>query len=105
MPKPLSYSVLSRLLRKLPAVTVHKSRFSRHDAFHRAGCEFAHFHSEDEVDLRLTWPKVKVLREVHAGRPGFWFRKGKSDWLEVDRREADPRLLRDLIKEAHAVAK
>ncbi len=48
-------------------------------AFSLHGREFAHFHGETALDVRLPRAEQKALR----GDPRVVFRKSSSDWVEV----------------------
>jgi hypothetical protein len=100
-PKPAVRAEVTALLEKFPFVTKRPSRYRHRDAFYVERGEFAHFHSPHELDLKLTWPNVKALRDTKAGAPGLNFRKNPSDWLEIDLKRADRKLLRSLIKTAY----
>ena len=99
-PKPSSRNATAAMLEKLPFVKKGPSRYSR-EAFFVGDGQFAHFHSPTELDLKLTRPNVQALKAQHQGRPGLNFRKGPSDWLELDLKAADRRLVRSLIKTAY----
>ncbi len=64
MPKPklhLAKELQARIL-ELTDVEAKKSRFSPQTAFFRGKREFAHFHSENAIDIRLTKAKIKSLK-------------------------------------------
>ncbi|HEX9462313.1 MAG TPA: luciferase family protein [Alphaproteobacteria bacterium] len=100
-PKPGVRAEVTALLEKFPFVAKRPSRYRHRDAFYLERGEFAHFHSPYELDLKLTWPNVKALRDSKAGAPGLNFRKNPSDWLEIDLKRADRKLLRSLLRTAY----
>jgi hypothetical protein len=66
----------------IPRVEVAWSRFGSGNrrAWRVAGREFAHLHSASRIDLRLP----RSLQAKLRADPRAHFRKGKSDWLELE---------------------
>ena len=95
---------LRMALSSLPEVEQSASRFGSHrnPAWSVSGREFAHLHTDDVIDLRLP-------REVQArlrSDPKAHFRKGTSEWLEVEfHSDADVAHVALLAREAWAAAK
>jgi hypothetical protein len=88
----------------LPDVTQSASRFGArgNPAWSVAGREFAHLHADNLLDLRLP-------RAIQAGLradPKARFRKGRSEWLELEFHTAeDVAHLLALAREACAAAR
>ncbi|MGZ3670240.1 MAG: luciferase domain-containing protein, partial [Bdellovibrionota bacterium] len=63
----------------LTDVEAKKSRFSPKKAFYRGSKEFAYFHNQTALDLRLTAKQIKTLK------PDFRLDKsfGRKDWVIV----------------------
>ena len=88
-------------LLSLRGVEEGKSRFGPQTAFFVGGREFAHVHSDGEIDLRLTRPLIAGRRDgleddrrVSMGR--------SSDWLTVSYSSArDVRFALDLGRAAY----
>ena len=90
-------------LGSLPGVEEVRSRFGRGNrpAWRVAGCEFAHLHGDDLIDLRLPREIQVRLRSD----PLAHFRAGKSEWLEFEfHTEAEVQHVVGLAREAWAAA-
>ncbi|MFO1305932.1 MAG: DUF5519 family protein [Burkholderiales bacterium] len=74
--------------------------------FHR-GKEFAHFHNDHEIDLRLTRKVIKSLGLAHPARSGFHpTRSASSQWIELRfHSEDDVRRVAALVRRAVAELK
>ena len=66
---------------ELSDVELRKSRFSEREAFYVGKREFAHFHRQNEIDIRLTRKVIRNLKEELKADPKATLR-GSSDWLE-----------------------
>src|SRR5437762_6587696 len=69
---------------ELVGVTMRRSHFSDTPAFYVNGKEFLHFHSETEIDLRLTRREISRRRVVLDTNSGITRRSSGSDWLAID---------------------
>ncbi len=69
------------------------------------GKEFAHFHHDNEIDLRLTKSVIKQLGLVHPTRSSFHpTRSPSSQWIEVRfHNSEDVQHVAALVKKAIAV--
>lgn len=77
-PDPDPKSALRERVFALGDVDEAPSRFGGTGlAFRRGGREFAHFHPDAEVDIRLPRPRQRALRADPSARP----RKSASDWI------------------------
>jgi len=74
---------LEKKILSLPGVERRKSRFSHQTAYFIKDREFAHFHSSNEIDIRLTKKGQQRLREQSKGDPRLKFRPHPSDWVSV----------------------
>ena len=72
---------LGNLILSLPNVRLQKSRFSSNEAFISAGREFAHFHDDDVIHIRLTQKVIRQLQIELRQDARITLRKS-SDWLE-----------------------
>lgn len=63
-----------------PGVTEQKSKFSGNQAFHVDGKEFAHFHSDSVLDVRVPRAHQKALKDD----PRVTFRPRPADWIEFE---------------------
>jgi len=91
-------------LSSLPDVEQSPSRFGsrRNPAWSVSGREFAHLHADDLVDLRLP----RTIQARLRSDPRAHFRKGASEWLEVEfHSDADVAHVASLAREAWAAAK
>ncbi len=91
---------LGDMILALPHVELRPSRFGEGAAFWVGHREVAHFHPGNELDVRLTRPCVRALRDELADDPRVSARPG-SDWVAFRfRRRVDlPRAL-DLVRQA-----
>ena len=80
-------------LRALPGVEEAPSQFHGEPAYWIDGREFAHFHGEDIVEIRLTRKLIRALDDPRAPQ-----RSLASDWVIVSARE--PELVLDLARRA-----
>jgi hypothetical protein len=74
---------LEKKILSLPSVERRKSRFNHETAYFIRGREFAHFHSSNEIDIRLTKKRQQRLREQSSCDPRLKFRPHPSDWVSV----------------------
>ena len=74
--------IAGRLL-TLPGVEERPSRFGGGAAFHVAAREFAHFHSDEELDLRVGRREERAIRRRFGEDPRFAFRRNPADWVVV----------------------
>lgn len=82
MPRHTLKLELGNRILALQGVELRRSRFSEGEAFYVGGRELAHFHSGNELDLRLTRREIRARRaELEADRRITL--RGSSDWLEV----------------------
>jgi hypothetical protein len=91
-------------LSSLPEVEQSPSRFGsrRNPAWSVSGREFAHLHADDRVDLRLP----RAIQARLRSDPRAHFRKGTSEWLEVEfHSDADVADVASLAREAWAAAR
>jgi len=65
----------------LPNVDLQKSRFSSNEAFVSAGREFAHFHNNDVIDIRLTKKLIRQF-QTELRQDARVTLRNASDWLE-----------------------
>jgi hypothetical protein len=72
---------LTERILALPGVELRKSRFSGAEAFFVGRREFAHFHGEETIDIRLTRRRIRA-REAELGEDPRVELRGGSDWLE-----------------------
>jgi gluconokinase len=78
-------ALLRRRLLAQKGVVEHRSKFGDNLAFHADGKEFAHFHSESVIDVRVPRAHQKALRED----PRVTFRPRPADWLEFEFRSEE----------------
>ena len=62
-----------------PKPTPPAVKFADKPAFFCAGKEFAHFHSDRALDLRVP----RAIQKMHKGDPRLVFRPRPADWIEV----------------------
>jgi hypothetical protein len=89
-------------LRKIDGVQDRPSPVSGGTALFYSGKEFAHFHDDNELDLRLTKKRIQALGLTHPARsihhPN---RSPNSPWIEVRFYvEADVKSLENLVRVA-----
>lgn len=73
-------AALRRKLLEQPGVVEQRSKFGAHQAFHADGKEFAHFHAESVIDVRVPRAHQKALRDD----PRVTFRPRPSGWVEFE---------------------
>ena len=91
-------------LADLPDVTQSASHFGArgNPAWSIAGREFAHLHADDVLDLRLP----PALQSGLRAEPKARFRKGRSEWLELEFHTVeDVARLAALARVAHAAVR
>ncbi len=70
-------------IRALPSVQRKKSRWGHETAYVVGEREFAHFHRQDEIDVRLTRAvQSKMLAELKQD-PRVKLRPRLSDWITI----------------------
>jgi hypothetical protein len=84
MPKNKAFSEkLNSKILSLPGVVKKRSKYgSKGEAYYIDVREFAHFHSESEIDLRLTRKYQKIHRNL-LGDERVISRQSPSDWIAV----------------------
>lgn len=71
-------------LRGIAGVEVQPSPVAGGTALFRAGKTFAHFHNDNELDLRLTRKHIRALGLSHpAGSLHHARRSANSPWIEL----------------------
>jgi hypothetical protein len=76
-------ALLCARLLELPGLEARRSRCGPDVAFFLEGAEIAHFHADDEIDVRLTKKVLRINREALAGDPRVVPRRSASDWVAV----------------------
>lgn len=77
-------SALIKDLRMIDGLEDRPSPVSGGSALFYHGKEFAHFHNDNELDLRLTARVIKAEGLLHPSGSIFHpVRSGKSPWIEV----------------------
>ena len=71
---------LRRTVCKWAGVEIRKSRFGKSEAFFVEGREFAHFHTSNELDIRLT-RRVQREQEELLEDERVGLRERPSDWI------------------------
>lgn len=90
---------IAACLLSLAGVEQGPSRFGGGPAFHVGGREFAHLHTAEEIDLRVTRSRERAIRRRFSADERFAFRRTASDWLVVRvAREDDLALLDELAR-------
>jgi|SRR5581483_4637091 len=74
---------ISRRLDAIEGVVRSESMFAEVDAWWVNGKEIAHFHSEDEIEIRVTKAVIRERRAELKADPRVVLRTGASDWLTV----------------------
>lgn len=75
---------LLQLLQGIEQFQALPSKVAGGTALFYKGKEFAHFHSDDEIDLRLTKSLIRSLGLSHPPRSVFHpTRAASSNWIEV----------------------
>jgi hypothetical protein len=67
----------------LPASRIQTSRWGKREAYVAGTQEVAHLHGPHEVDIRLTWERIRDYRAERPADPRFRFRPQRSDWVVV----------------------
>jgi hypothetical protein len=84
----------------LAGVELRKSRFRDAEAFFLGRREFAHFHGEEALDIRLTRSRIRAKAKELESDPRAALRGG-SDWLAFRfASEADADRALELVAEA-----
>ena len=80
---PLKKDLL-QLLQGIEQLQALPSKVAGGTALFCKGKEFAHFHNDNEIDLRLTKTLIKSLGLSHSPRSAFHpTRAASSNWIEV----------------------
>ncbi len=66
-----------------PEIEMRKSRFSGVEAFYVQTREIAHFHSNQEIDIRLTCGEIKKRKLAHSEDKRIHVPRASGDWVEV----------------------
>jgi Family of unknown function (DUF5519) len=75
---------LLQLLQGIEQLQALPSNVAGGTALFYKGKEFAHFHNDNEIDLRLTKTLIKSLGLSHPTRSAFHpTRAASSNWIEV----------------------
>lgn len=74
---------LVALLEKIPGLEDRPSRVAGGSALFYRSKEIAHFHSANEIDVRLTKNLIKQERLHHPGDSKFHHRGPSSHWIEL----------------------
>ncbi len=70
-------------IRALPSVQRTKSRWGHEIAYVVGDREFAHFHRQNEIDVRLTRAVQRKKRVELKEDPRVKLRLGASDWITI----------------------
>jgi hypothetical protein len=82
-PPSLKHELLA-LLQPVEGFEALPSKVAGGTALFFKGKEFAHFHHDNEIDLRLTKTVIRQLGLVHPTRSAFHpARSPSSQWIEV----------------------
>ena len=83
-PAPSLKRDLLQLLQGIEQLQALPSKVAGGTALFYKGKEFAHFHNDNEIDLRLTKTLIKSLGLSHPPRSAFHpTRAASSNWIEV----------------------
>lgn len=95
----LKQDLLARLA-SIEGFEVRPSRVAGGTALFFRGREFAHFHHDHEIDLRLTRPLIRSLGLVHPeGSAHHPRRAASSPWIELRFHSAeDVRRVAELVR-------
>jgi hypothetical protein len=77
----LKIELAARIL-DIPDLQSKKSRYSSEEAIFLGNREVGHFHSQDEIDIRLTRTKIKKMGLANSKDPRLLVRPS-SDWIAV----------------------
>ena len=100
-------SLKDTLLSQLASIESFEARPSKvagGTALYYRGKEFAHFHNDREIDLRLTRKVIRSLGLAHPARSEFHpTRSASSQWIELRfHSEDDVRRVAELVRRAIA---
>ena len=70
-------------IRALPGVERKMSRWGHATAYIVGEREFAHFHRQDQIDVRLTTAVQRKMRVALREDPRVKLRPGSSDWITI----------------------
>ncbi len=88
-------------IRALPSVQSTKSRWGHQTAYVIGEREFAHFHRQNEIDVRLTRAVQRKMRVDLREDPRVKLRPGSSDWITITlATEEDLDFAFELVKQA-----
>ncbi len=91
----LQIELMARILDN-PEIEHKKSKFSKSEAFFFRGKEIGHFHSPNEMDIRVTKSNVKQL--IASDDDRLFRRSPSSDWIEVKfQKKSDLKFVLDLV--------
>lgn len=101
---PSHKQCLLELLAPIDGFSAEPSRVAGGTALFYRGKEFAHFHHDNEIDLRLTRKVIKALGLSHPARSEVHpTRAATSQWIEVRFHTADEvRRVAELVRMAIA---
>jgi hypothetical protein len=74
--------LLSRVL-DIADLEPRKSRYSKEEAIFLNKREIGHFHSDFEIDIRLTRLQIKKLKSRESQDPRLVYDRDSSDWIAV----------------------
>ena len=74
---------LEREIEALRALEGRRSRWGDASAYHLEGREILHFHSDHEIDLRLTKRVIRAERARLTADPRVRLGDRERDWVEV----------------------
>jgi hypothetical protein len=99
-PSELKTELIERILSE-PLIEFKKSKFSTAPAFFVGKKEIAHFHGNDELDIRVTKPVIKREKFLVAGDKRVRQERQNSDWLQFKfKGEKDLQAAYDLVLKA-----
>ncbi len=88
-------------IRALPGVERRRSRWGHETAYVIGEKEFAHFHKQDEIDVRLTRAVQRKMRVEIVEDPRVKLRPGLSDWITITlASDEDLEFAFELVKQA-----
>lgn len=101
---PSAKQELLALLRPIAGFTAEPSKVSGGTALFYRGKEFAHFHHDNEIDLRLTRQVIQALGLARpSGSEHHRTRAPSSNWIEVRFHTTEEvRHVAELVKQAIA---
>lgn len=84
-----------------PEIELKKSRFADKEAFFVGKREIAHFHGNNEIDIRLTKAEIRKRGYAKTGDSRIHLRNPSGDWVEVGfRKEQDLDLVVEIASAA-----